>query len=552
MFLKILVTASFLLVQTENMFDQEPAALTARALELIQKNEKSKALRLLEQAFEKSSDSMELREISALILEASPLNYPKREGHLKYLVKFNAESEDAWSWYKELGDRAFEAGKASEAEDWYLRAMPTAKDKNLVRYKLSWAQWNLKNRVSALQGFLEVFPTAEESLRNQLVREIPRLWWEIGPLASDVFEKILALPEDVLAPMMAELLEKSPMQHEPTVADQALLSQVKSDGRTKAYLSKAILAGTIFPKSPCFLFNSLLTPDDSYSPESFLACLKSPKRPPPTQLMTYFERYTGEPNEKFEWARAELLEQLGRVSDACTQSLQAPGLSSHSKAFIHYLSMLVMKPSEAELKGILQLVSNEPFEILLKMEANPSLLERLQSIDAQTWLAFEEKNFNGRKPSKAFLLKKGVWLAEKSELLPDEKNAQLLDIFQKLLERPAKGSEEKVKKNFDKLLNLSSTTLPATFSNSFKKSYDTWLSSLDECLSSLSNAEAEWQVIARPLFKQEVKKSIDSLVAQLDATTLDPELSALSETFTQKKEELKSELRRKYLESSGE
>ncbi|MBN8556017.1 MAG: hypothetical protein J0L93_11270 [Deltaproteobacteria bacterium] len=548
MSLKLLFTLGLYVVQADAHFEQTSSSLTAKALELIQKNEKSKALKLLEQAFDKTQDPVELREISALILEASPLNYSKRDSYLKYLIKYFSDSDEAWSWYKELGDRAFEAGKASEAEDWYLRSLPLAKDRNLVRYKLAWVQWNLKNRVSALTGFLEVILSIEPSLQAQLVKEIPRLWWEIGPIPADQFEKIAALPDNLLSPLMNNLLEKSQLNREPTPSDSALLTQVRDDGRTKIYFLKAIHLNTLFPKTPCFLFYSLLTPDDSYSPENLLACMKSSKKPSASLLLSFLERYSGEPNEKLEWARAELLVDQKRISEACIKSLQITDLAKRSKAFLHYISQLVMQLSQKELRDISQITGNEPFEILMKTVPNPFLLERLQAIDPQVWITYEENSFNGRTPTKNFFLKKGGWISQRTDLMADERVAQLAEIFQKLLVNPAKGPETNLKKDYEKLKNLSETTLPSTFSSTFKKEYDAWLSSMDSCIGGLSQAPSEWQAIARPVFHEEIKKNALSLISQIDATTLDPELASLGKSFEQKKEELKAELQKKYLD----
>src|SRR5687768_14980906 len=84
------------------------ASMTAKALELLQKNQKQKALKLLEVAFTKTKNKEERTDIGILILEASPLTYAKRESYLRTLVKLSPEDKDSGKWMKELGDKSFD------------------------------------------------------------------------------------------------------------------------------------------------------------------------------------------------------------------------------------------------------------------------------------------------------------------------------------------------------------------------------------------------------------------------------------------------------------
>lgn len=514
----------------------------ARALELLQKNEKSKALKLLEKAFESTTDSEELKQISILILEASPSNYPKREGYLQYLIKFNADHADAWRWYKEMGDRAFEHAKMDEAEDWYLRAKPLTTDPSVIQYKLAWVYWNLNRKVEAFQDFLEVHSSAESTLRLQILKDLSKLWWEIGVLPPAVFDQAMSLAEDQRTELLEKFIHATPTHLEAGPSVEALLVQLKSDDRSREYFYKGLKSGFQFKASPCFLFNSVLTPDDEFSKDNFLACLKSKDRPSAEKLAPYFVKLEGDNDERIVWAAADLDVESEKISDAALRLLKYPLLTTASKDFLKYAESILLKLDEEGFRKLYEFVGAEAFETLVEKSTSDYLLDRLEAIDADRWLPVEEKKYKGRALPRSFLLKKGISIAQKNS----SDLSELEKLFNALTKVSTKADEKKMADDYSRLSKLANSKLPAEFSPLFKKKYDDWISNLDKSLNRLKSAPADWQIIARPIFQRQVDKNIEQLIAQIDAAKIDSKIDDIVLSFEQKKEELKADLRLKY------
>lgn len=522
--------------------EKSASSLVAQALELLQKSEKTRALKLLERAFESSTDSEELRQISVLILEASPASYAKREGYLQYLIKFAPENEDAWRWYKEMGDRSFDKGKMDEAEDWYLRAKPLAKDPSLVQYKLAWVYWNLNRKVEAFQDFLTVFAASETGLQSQILKDLSKLWWEIGALPDSTFQSAMALPEAARNDLLEHFIHSTPSHLEASTLLEAQLLQLKANEYTKSYFYEGLRTGFKFKAAPCFLFNVLITPEDEFSKDNFLACLKSKDRPSPEKLLSYFEKLKSDPDERLPWAQAELYAESERVSDAVATLFQYSGFEKASSDYLKFSSSILVRLNEEELKKNYDLIGPEKIEIVVRKTKDSILLERLQSFDSERWLAFEESESKGKTPTKHFLLKKGVWLATKSS--PDLN--ELDRIFAGLIKPPLKGDERLAHDNFARLQRRSQTKLPEIFSDKFKIKYDEWLSDLDQSLNAIKSCAPDWQIILRPLISRELDKNVEALIAQIERARLDAKVEDVENSFQQKKESLKSELRAKY------
>ncbi|MDB5039053.1 MAG: hypothetical protein JWQ35_2581 [Bacteriovoracaceae bacterium] len=520
------------------------ATLLTESMELLQKNDKPKALKLLEKAFEKSGDPDELRQICILILEASPNTYPKREAYLRYLVKFNSEHAEAYKWCKELGDRAFDSGKLEEAEDWYLRALSGTEDKIsvkiLINYKLAFVRWNMKKPIEALQAFLEIYPTAEPSLQTQMKTDLAKLSWDIGTLPTAHLERLLSLPEIDLNEIISKIFEIAPRDREFTENEQNLLIQLKANEKTKPAAMDFLQSESTFKKTPCFPF-SLLTPEDHFSTNLLLACTKIKDKVSKEKLISFFAQIK-DGDEKTLWAYAELLMAADKTEEAAVQILSSGQFESRSKNFLSFAENLILQLNEVDFKALYPRFEVAQWEKFYSLNNSAKLLERLEATDPEVWILFEEKKIHGKVP-KAFLLKKGDWLARKPEVPIDD----LRQVFEKLLEPPMTNNSKKIAKNYSALKEKSGIKLPSTFSKAFKLAFDKWVSDLDKLQNGLSDTTPEWRLIAEPVFKVEIKKNVDAIIAQLDATTLDPELAELTETFQQKKEELKQDLRSKYL-----
>jgi hypothetical protein len=540
---KLILSIVFAFVSYEMTYATDSATRIAQALELLQKNDKPKALKLLEKAFESTSDSDELKQISILILEASPQNYPKREGYLQYLIKFNADHEEAWRWYKEMGDRAFDRSKMDEAEDWYLRAKPTAKDPSIIQYKLAWVYWNLNRKVEAFQNFLEIYSNAAPNLQSQILKDLAKLWWEIGALPPSVFDQAMSLPEDARNDLLDRFIHSTPAHLEASLIVESQLLQIKTEEKSKEYFYKGLKTGFQFKAAPCFLFNSILSPGDEFSKENFLACVKAKDRPPADKLLTYFSHLPTDSDERIPWAQAELYIENDRLSDAALILFQFPTFSEASKDYLKFTAQVLMRLDEKDFKKLYEMAEPSRFEILVEKTAHNLLLDRLEAIDTERWLQFEETKLQGKTPKKEFLIKKGVWLAQKQ---PDDSSA-LEQIFTALIKPPVKGDEKRMQEDYNRLIKRANTKLPTSFTEQFKKKYDEWIKDIDRSLEGLKKSSTDLQIIARPIFQKSIEKNIDQLIAQIDTLQLDSKIEDVQNSFEQKKEALKNELRSKYI-----
>ncbi len=526
---------------------KEPATLLTQAAELIQKNEKQKALKLLQKAFDKSTDPEELKDIAVLLLEATPEKDAKRENYLKYLIKFNPEHEDSYKWYKEMGDRAFEKRHIEEAEDWYLRAAITASDKTLIQYKLAFVQWNLKRPTEAIKSFVEVYHTAEPGLQSQIQKDLPKIWAEAGALPASIFDQLTSFPEEDLAEIFKNLIDQLKKMPSFNSQAEAILNQTKESSSLKNATLDFLSNDSNFVRQPCLPFQKLLTFEDSYSEKLFLRCLKEHNRPPADRMLVFASKLSEATDENIVWAYAELLFQAGKLEEAAQHLWRHKNFQGRSKRFLEYVENITLQLNEEQTKALLTHMTPETFEKFLLIRPSEPLIERLQEIDSDYWIAFEER-LPGIKDSKAFLLKKGAWLARKPDPSPEEFKI----IFEKLIKPPTSGNAKIVADTYKSLVARSKTKLPPTFSRFFKVEFEKWLTHLDNTMLDVENFTEPWYAISKPVFKAEVQNNIRELIKQLDATTLDPELFELAETFEQKKSEMKSDLENKYLSENKE
>lgn len=525
-----------------NDSNSSSATLVAQAVELLQKHRKKEALKKLEKAFQLSQDPTELREICALILESSPLDYPKRDAYLNYLVKYQPEHKDMVRWLKELGDRSLDKGRLQDAEEWYLRAIALSEDKTMLRYKLAWARWNLKRRIEALQTFMEIWKEAPESLQKQLAKDISKIWWETGPMPPALFDFFLNLPAGVRDDILAELLTPPSPTKEAGESEESLLLQLNENKATRVILQKAISENFYFKKNPCLLFKKVISTNEEAPAESLLACTRSSKRLSAYDLLLFFENVSKK-TEAVDWAHAELLTEQHRASEAIRLLLSPKNLSNRSADYMKYAASLLLKIKESDFRKLYDSLKYRPFESMLQKYFEKDLVIRLEAVDADRWIPIEEKTYEASPLPKDFLVRKGVWLAQK-----DEDDEKLTDVFKLLLDSKLTAKEEQLKKSYATLSERLQTVLPEEFSKVFKKEYDAWIKDLDRSLKTLHRASNDWQIIAKPVFQKLIEQNVASLIGQIEKLSIASESVDLIQAFQEKKESLKSQLKKKYLE----
>jgi tetratricopeptide (TPR) repeat protein len=530
------------------------AGLLAESLHLLQQSEKSKALRYLEKAFQKSQDTDELREITLLLLEASPQDYPRREAYLRYLIKNQSEHADAYKWLKELGDRSFHKGKLEEAEDWYLRSLALLQERNsriseskpLIQYKLAFVKWNLKQPMEALRTLLDTYTSADEGLKSQIRGDLVKIWWEIGALPPADFERIIVVPESELTEILKRLFEHIPKDISWSEKEELFLRQLKETSATRELTQKFLTEASHFRTSPCFLFSGLLQADDGYSENLLLACLKAKHRPSAEKLMPFFAKFEDRRDEIFLWARAELLEATRQTPAAISILFRIDDFSISSQNFRKYTESLLLQLNEETFRETLSSIGTSAFECFLKVHYASSLFERLAVIDPGHWIPFEENLLPGKAPPD-FLLRKAAWLASQAETP--------LDTLERLMNEIISASKDKTAKSVSKALQSLRekvhTKLPQKFSKKFKLSLDRWLKDLDAAEISLKLIPSNWLQIVERISRNYLKENFEAIVRQIESLELDPELSDLRDTFQQKKEEMKNELRSRFELSGG-
>ncbi len=545
------------------LVSSEGASLQAKGLELLQKGKKAEALTTLEKAFEKSQDPDEIREIAILILEASPETYSRRESYLRYLLKSAPEHGDAVRWLKEMGDRMFDKAQFEEAEDFYLQSAsrPDA-DKDVLDYKIAWVEWNLKRREEALNRLLDVYAKSEGALRQQILRDIPKIWIDIGKLPQSLFDRMSELPNDQVRELTTYLLQSFSPQMLPGDRERQLLQQLKANGVMKEVLLEDIQRGGItFRKSPCFFFDSILESMDAFSEEQLLNCAKTrPRQVPAERLLTFFQgEMVKAKTEKWNWAHAEILIDLSRLREAAAvlDPDDDKSFKDYSAEYLTFYESILLKLNDEDFRSIYDILGVDRLKNLLEVKFDQALLERLQKINPETWVDFEQQRSasSGKKPSRSLLEKRGILLAKKVESDSSELE-DLSALWEELSSQHAKTpKEKKLREEWNKLKNLpSSQSLPSDFSQDFVKKYGRWLKDMDRAVDALSAGSATWNTIAKPLFVIELEKNISAISAQIDSALIDPSLAGLEEEFKAKKDEMKAELKKRYStqETAGE
>lgn len=519
--------------------EKSSSVLLARAIQLLQDGKKQEALKTLERAFESSNDPNEIRVIGSLILEASPLDYPKRDAYLRYLVKFSPDHEDYELWMKELGDRSLNSGKLDEAEDWYLRALihTPEQNKHQIEYQLAWVYWNKKQKEKAMDLFLKLYASKAE-LRENLRTDLVRLWWELPVLPPEQFKNFNALPKAeqnlLLIEWTAQTKQKKENQLQP-----ALLQLLGVEDHRKALIDQ-INAGWKIPEHPCFFFQQLLKPEDSYPLDLLLGCMKVKKDGDGIPMLPYFEKWSGDRNESFDWAHAELLIQNNQNKEAAKLLLSSLGAGEKSADYIGFLEKLLLSLEKTQFEEVLESNSKSSFEIFLQLRPESEVLELLQSLQPEVWFPYEEHHLS-ESLDKEFWLKRTAWKIDQKASLDEIREG-----LEKAFSFSLNPGEKAVRDQLQFMQARAATQLPVEFGEEFRKEYDRWIRDLDRSIQAIQNAGDLWKKITFPFVQIEVQKNVEALQSQLSALQLPVEAAELQSEFASKKEELKRQLQEKY------
>lgn len=519
-------------------YAKSPASvLMAKAIQLLQENKKKEALKLLEKAFEKSNDPNEIRVIGGLILEASPLDYPKRDAYLRYLVKFAPDHPDFSRWLKELGDRALNAGKLDEAEDWYLRSAmhypPT--EKHLIDYQLAWVYWSKKQRDRSLEIFTKLFQEHPE-MRENLRPDFIRLWWEMTVLSPTLWTELEKFPAEEKSLLLKEWLHRS---DEKSAEDlEKAFKQMSSSPDWRTMILEEIKQGWMPSKKPCFLFQNFLKPEDSYPVEHLLECTKSKDRPLPERLLVFYETHSNAHSETLVWAHAELLltaNQNQKAAEICLRSFES---EARGNAFSEFTSKLILSLEPQDFEALAQ--NPSIWEAYLRQYPNPQILNLLQTFKPEIWISFQEVNFP-EKLDKDFWIRKTAWQADQGLSVGEIRTS-----LEKIFGFPLNPSEKAVQKHLQLLQTRASTQLPTEFNEHFRKEYDLWLADIDRSLHIIQGSGDLWKKLSWPFLQLELQRNLEALTSQIEQLQLPEEASSLQSEFDARKKKLKEDLQLKY------
>lgn len=544
-----ILSLAIILVGSQS-FAESPSAQTqlTQALELLQKSEKTKALKLLESAFNRAQDPETVKAAAALIVEASPMNYPKRESFLKYLITASRDHADRWKWLKELGDRCFEKADFSGAEENYLQATQVAPEPYPIRYRLAWTFWNQKRKNEALSLFLDLLAQSQSpenlSLQPVVVKDTTKLWWDLGVLPASTFEKFWNLPAEVQSLTFSQLWENFPKELSGSPKTRDMLIQIRDEPRAKEAWNNFLASKPAFTKDPCFMITTFFGPQDVATEETLLACLKSPQHPELISLQRHLDAVVPTASEAFIRKLASLVHERGNSLSAAKLLAQWSGIENADASYYKLLSQIslaVPADSFAELSGSL---SNERWEKTLSSATTKDrdeLIARLQKVDSTHWLAYEE-NLQGENPSKAFLMKKAAILAQRNDLQAQE----LANLLDKILEKPSNPEERLIASTLKNLNATSQQELPKLFGPEMMNSMQKWLASIDRDLEQLNRISPEWKSILHSTVAERVRKNVTQLTDQIAQVSLPEGQHEMESEFLSKRADIRDQLVAKY------
>lgn len=522
--------------------EKTSASLMSQALELLQNNKRPQALKLLEQAFEIASDPVEIRNIGALILEASPRDYAKREAYLRYLIKFAPDHEDYSRWLKELGDKAFDKGNLDDAEDFYLRAIPSHPSPTSVQYRLGWVYWNQKKRVKAYDTFLEVYQKESGALKSQIQKDIAKLWWEIGPLPPQSFAQFLALPNDERNQFLNELFQRTPRKKEDAKLIEQVFLQLKSSPKSSPALKDFITSGFILKEDPCLLFKEVIDPQDLYPRSHLLLCTKQENRPSAAHLLQFYQLIPPpERNETIDWANADLFFENQQKELAVQLLWESRPLVTRSKEFVDYAENSVLQYDEASFKLFESNIQREAIMAFLQMRPKSSILQKLQAVNPELWIWYQENELP-QTIDKDFWIKKAVWLGRQEQIDMQALRATTEKAFSFKLT----PKEKRLYESLQSLQKRKNSSLPEEFGEKFQSEYKSWINEVDQALNELQSSTDHWKIILRPIFSEELASNIAVLKDEVKKSKMPQEMKGMEVAFERKKQDLREEIDAKY------
>lgn len=545
--LNLLFIAYLFLVSVPVAYGQvavkDPEVLVAQAVELLQKNKRDEALRLLEQAFELAADSERIREIGALIIEASPYDYEKRESYLRYLIKFSGEHPDQPKWQKELGDRAFEKGELTAAEDFYFRALARHSDKEVINYKLAWIYWNQKKKTKAFKAFLDIYTSGAKALIDQIPIDVAKLWWEIGELPPIPFADFSNLKAADQKKFLSALFKQVPNKASDSKTVERVFLQLKTQNSSQIELKSFLSKGFSLESDSCMIFYQIIDPGDVFPPQQLLRCFQSPERPSDLRLLSLFEQIPPpRRDENVDLATAELLFKLDRTEFGLNLLFQSGSLAKRSTQYHDYLLGQILKMNSESFSLLESSMEYEKLEELYTLTKSTALLNNLQAVNPGRWLAFEERSKAKESLSKSFWEKKAVFVAQET---PEDHQAlsQLaVQIFSFELTKP----EANFQKALSDLRDAKTTQMPKQFGEDFQSAYQAWLVRIDSSLTAFNQAPESWRLWGLTLFQNELQANVESMARQIRDLKLPADIQDMAVEFERRRRELNRDLAQKY------
>jgi tetratricopeptide (TPR) repeat protein len=514
--------------------------LLTQAIELLQQKKRTEALRLLERAFERASDPAELQQIAVLTLEASALDYPKREAFLKYLVKFSADHPKYPEWLKELGDRSFQMGQMDAAEDWYLRAhifSKSAEAKARIDYQLSFVYWNRKNLKEAWARMSSAFEKSE-GLRPSLHAELARLWWEQMPhqVLPAAWQGWSVNDQRLLFKELFLLARKASNEDQRT-----FLAIGGATDWSKALILQEMRAEPKAITSACLFFEFVLKPTDSYPESLILDCLGSTDSLNTEKMIGFLEVYSERRSERFDLAHLDLLIRLNRKVEAARLSFRSLQTRAPSVDFLNLTDHLLVSLSDLEWAQFFNSEIETLMKIFLKKHQSAQCIQRLQKAQPDFWFSFQEKEMPDSL-NKNFWQRKANWRASSFSLIEDEVTHLMAKIYSFEL-----SEDEKKIQNIGASLDSSSTAkLPTVFGEVFLIQFKSQLQHIDHLIFEFQKLSLGWHELAKQFMQTKIRKNLESIRAQIQQLEMPIEFSGSFEEFSSQKQRILSELSVKY------
>lgn len=516
-----------------------PSPKMARALELLEKNKKTEALKFLESAFAESIDPVEMKHLAVLILEASPLNYQKREAFLKYLVRFSPQHSKYPDWLKELGDRSFQAGEMDAAEDWYLRASVFAKApeaKARIDYQLSFVYSNKKNLTKAFELMNSAFENSER-LRPRLHSEIAKLWWPQM--------KTLKIPKSwgAWSESDKKLLVKELLAFSKTasLAEQKIFFELMAENEwSKTLLIQEIMAKAKSFHEPCLVFEVFLKPSDPVSEDLIFACLNSEKNMNQPRLLEFVEALHEQGSEQLHLAHIDLLVQTKQKTRAANLGLKVlQNLSAQTK-FFEILDDLLLSLSDGEWLDVAKPNQDDLLKNFMRLHPQAKIIVRLQMTRPEVWFSFQEQEIPASL-DKSFWVRKANW--QLTQKLTEE---DLNFYLEKILSFQPDSDEKKIQLTWQKMQESDREALPIVFGKDFLKAFEKKIKDLDQRILDFQKSQIAWRELAEIHMRSKVQHSLSLLRKQVIDLQMPTDFTGHADEFSEKKQGILSSLSQKY------